>query len=85
MSFIIIRKNKIITEIFEFTVLKDNPFTSHWQKPYFGMERINPLVEWAFNLKLDFSELAPGPKVIKLFLCSTQLGSKYQLLIKTKY
>ena len=26
----------------------------------------------------------PGPEVIKLFLCSTQLGMKFQLLIKTK-
>ena len=26
----------------------------------------------------------PGPKVIKLFSCSTQLSTKFQLLIKTK-
>ena len=27
----------------------------------------------------------PGPEVIKLFPCSTQLSMKFQLLIKTKY
>ena len=27
----------------------------------------------------------PGPKVIKLFSCSTQLSTKFQLLIKLKY
>ena len=27
---------------------------------------------------------SPGPEVIKLFSCSTQLSSKFQLLIKTK-
>ena len=26
----------------------------------------------------------PGPEVIKLFICSTQLSMKFQLLIKTK-
>ena len=26
----------------------------------------------------------PGPEVIKLFSCSTQLSSKFQLIIKTK-
>ena len=26
----------------------------------------------------------PGPEVIKLFSCSTQLSTKFQLLIKTK-
>ena len=26
----------------------------------------------------------PGPKFIKLFSCSTQLSTKFQLLIKTK-
>ena len=28
--------------------------------------------------------LTPGPKVIKLFSCSTQLSTKFQLLIKAK-
>ena len=28
--------------------------------------------------------LCPGPAVIKLFSCSTQLSTKFQLLIKTK-
>ena len=28
--------------------------------------------------------LSPGPEVIKLFSCSTQLSMKFQLLIKTK-
>ena len=27
----------------------------------------------------------PGPGVIKLFSCSTQLSTKFQLLINTKY
>ena len=26
----------------------------------------------------------PGPEVIKLFLCSTQLSTKFQLLVKTE-
>ena len=29
--------------------------------------------------------MVPGPEVIKLFSCSTQLSSKFQLLIKLKY
>ena len=29
-------------------------------------------------------EMPPGLKVIQLFLCSTQLSTKFQLLIKTK-
>ena len=28
--------------------------------------------------------LSPGPEVTKLFSCSTQLSTKFQLLIKTK-
>ena len=28
--------------------------------------------------------ISPGPKVIKLFSCSTQLRTKFRLLIKTK-
>ena len=28
--------------------------------------------------------MQPGPEVIKLFSCSTQLSTKFQLLIKTK-
>ena len=31
-----------------------------------------------------YSEINPGPGVIKLFLYSTQLNMKFQLLIKTK-
>ena len=27
---------------------------------------------------------SPGPEVIKLFSCSTQLSKKFQLLVKTK-
>ena len=30
------------------------------------------------------NSLGPGPEVIKLFSCSTQLSTKFQLLIKTK-
>ena len=30
------------------------------------------------------SRSRPGPEVIKLFSCSTQLSMKFQLLIKTK-
>ena len=29
--------------------------------------------------------MKPGPKVIKLFSCSTQLSTKFQLLINLKY
>ena len=28
--------------------------------------------------------IKPGPEVIKLYSCSTQLSTKFQLLIKTK-
>ena len=34
------------------------------------------------NYKME--DVSTGPEVIKLFLCSTQLGTKFQLLIKTK-
>ena len=30
------------------------------------------------------TKTVPGPEVIKLFPCSTQLSTKFQLLIKTK-
>ena len=33
---------------------------------------------------IDIDLLIPGPEVIKLFSCSTQLSTKFQLLIKTK-
>ena len=33
---------------------------------------------------INHSPCKPGPKVIKLFSCSTQLSTKFQLLIKTK-
>ena len=31
------------------------------------------------------NNVTPGPEVIKLFSCSTQLSMKFQLLIKLKY
>ena len=31
-----------------------------------------------------YIQITPGPKVIKLFLCSTQLGTKFILLINVK-
>ena len=34
--------------------------------------------------KIVYTKLKPGPKVIKLFSCSTQLSMKFQMLIKTK-
>ena len=34
--------------------------------------------------KLIFTYLRSGPEVIKLFSCSAQLSTKFQLLIKTK-
>ena len=35
-------------------------------------------------IKIRTSESQVGPEVIKLFLCSTQLSKKFQLLIKSK-
>ena len=35
------------------------------------------------NSCLQVGFLRPGPKVRKLFACSTQLSTKFQLLIKT--
>ena len=32
----------------------------------------------------ELAQISPGPEVIKLFSCSTQLSMKFQLLIKTK-
>ena len=32
----------------------------------------------------DFEELGPGPEVIKLFSCSTQLSIKFSLVINVK-
>ena len=52
---------------------------------------INTLPTYADNfckhLKPDQAQqnVGPGPKVIKLFPCSTPLSTKFQLLIKTKY
>ena len=37
-----------------------------------------------FNYSTHFYLERPGPKVIKLFSCSTELSRKFQLLIKTK-
>ena len=34
---------------------------------------------------LTSRETRPGPEVIKLFTCSNQLSTKFQLLIKLKY
>ena len=48
---------------------------------------------WPFNFKTDPQQsswlsllqvLSPVPKVIKLFPCSTQLNTKFQMLIKTQ-
>ena len=36
------------------------------------------------RLRVDYDG-KPGPKVIKLFSCSTQLSTKFQVLIKLKY
>ena len=33
----------------------------------------------------DRESVSPGPEVIKLFSCSTQLSTKFQLLINLKY
>ena len=38
----------------------------------------------ATSLAPSVIEICPGPEVIKLFSCSTQLSTKFQLLIKTK-
>ena len=44
-----------------------------------------PLYLKIFFLKIwEASELSTGSKVIKLFSCSTQLSTKFQLLLKTK-
>ena len=37
-----------------------------------------------FGQDQDCKKIGPGPEVIKLFSCSTQLSTKFQLLIKTK-
>ena len=36
------------------------------------------------SVVLNWSHLFTGPGVIKLFSCSTQLSTKFQLLMKTK-
>ena len=38
----------------------------------------------SLDLEQTRQNVRPGPKVIKLFSCSTQLSTKFQLLIKTK-
>ena len=38
--------------------------------------------EYCFGVK---HFVVPGPKIIKLFTCSTQLSMKFQLLTNTKY
>ena len=43
---------------------------------YFTEERVGPIASIGS---------VPGPEVIKLFSCSTQLSAKFQLLIKAKY
>ena len=43
------------------------------------------LVPSADNLWGLVKSSGPGPEVIKLFSCSTQLSAKFQLLIKLKY
>ena len=55
-----------------------------------GPEQINhiELGQFAMVLKKNSPKTCifsgPGPEVIKLFSCSTQLSTKFQLLIKTK-
>ena len=39
---------------------------------------------WKLKVKVPVSLISPGPEVIKLFSCSTQMSTKFQLLIKTK-
>ena len=39
---------------------------------------------WTTYGKIGHQNLGPGPEVIKLFSCSTQLSMKFQLLIKAR-
>ena len=41
-------------------------------------------VLFAHKMKPDVTNMLAGPKVMKLFSCSTQLSMKFQLLFKTK-
>ena len=44
------------------------------------------LIQFSNTLRVSNSlgSVGPGPEVIKLFSCSTQLSTKFQLLMKTK-
>ena len=57
-----------------------------WPYPFLEGKPVSLLN--CFPFLCDLSEcsfmLQPGPMVIKLFSCSTQLSKKFQLLIKTK-
>ena len=46
----------------------------------------NIAADHPFKIKVSFKKKmnSPGPEVIKLFSCSTQLSMKFQLLLKTK-
>ena len=39
---------------------------------------------WHTGDESESAAIPPGPEVVKLFSCSTQLSTKFQLLIKTK-
>ena len=54
--------------------------TIYFKKNYF---RNTIRVSNGFDSDLDLQN-SPGPKVIKRFSCSTQLGTTFQLLIRTK-
>ena len=50
----------------------------------FTIANSEDLILYTISFHLQGTSLFPGPEVIKLFSCSTQLSKKFHLLIKTK-
>ena len=60
-------------------------WTTSVQPP--GLLHFYTIVQWnwrCFTASFKNDQTKPGPEVIKLFSCSTQLSKKFQLVIKTK-
>ena len=80
-------RTSTVSHLFKVTCLNKHAYATFHLFPYFLCASREVQAESRAKIWLQapqWLQMLSGPKVIKLFSCSTQLSMKFQLLIKTK-